>query len=264
MTSRDGNDRGFLALVLTGAAVYLAHALWPELIPHQGRWIARYGSVIKLGLQLAGAIWASWNAASFPLGSPARRAWRWLGLGLGLVFLGQAWLAQYQLRGATAPYPTWADVAFVLAYAPLVGSLISFLVAYRAAGYRVASRGRDIVIATLATGLGVALAWPVLRAAVLSPSTGPGQWLGIAYPVLDLLLVAPAILVLRAVLPFRHGRVGRVWLAILAGLAAWVVADTLFAWPSEDRWIGPVSNACYVLAYGFLALGTRYQRSLLK
>lgn len=256
-------DRGFLLLVLAAAAVYLGHALWPELIAGQGRWMARYGSVAKLGLQLIGAIWASANAASFPLASPSRRAWRWLGLGLGLVFLGQAWLARYQLLGQTAPFPTWADLPFVLAYLPLIGSLISFLVAYHRAGFSIASHGRDVLAVVAVLTLGVAGAWPVLRAAVLAPSGGLGHALGIAYPILDLVLLAPALLVLLAVLPFRQGRVGGIWLAIIAGFAAWVAADILFAWPSDARWIGPVSNACYLLAYGFLALGTRRQRDLL-
>lgn len=253
-----------MALVAVATVVYLLHGFWPDLLPNQARWMATYGSLVKLTLQLLAAGWASANAASFPAGSASRRAWRWLGLGMALVFVGQAWLARYQLPGQTAPFPTWADVPFLLAYGPLIGALVSFLVAYKSAGFPVAARGRDVVVTTLILALGVTAAWPVLQAAVLAPGGGLGHWLGIAYPALDLLLLAPALLVLLAVLPFRRGYVGRIWLAIIAGFGAWVAADILFAWPSDARWIGPVSNACYVLAYGFLALGARFQRRLLE
>lgn len=264
MKPPDVSERGFLALVVGAAAVYLVHGLWPDLVPNQVRVMATYGSIVKMAFQLLAALWAWANAASFPAGSSSRRAWRGLGLGMALVFLGQAWLSQYQLPGQTAPFPTWADVAFVAAYLPLIGGLVSFLAAYKKAGFPVAARGRDVVVTTFILAVGVTSAWPVLRAAVLAPGGGLGHGLGIAYPALDLLLLAPALLVLLAVLPFRQGAVGRIWLAIIAGFAAWVAADLLFAWPSTAAWIGPVSNAFYLLAYGFLALGARYQRRLLE
>lgn len=258
------SERWLGAALLVGVGCYLAQLAPATSETPLSTVLARFGGLGKLALQALASAFAFSNARAFPPNSPIRRSWLGLGLGLGLVALGQALLAPSQLRGEGAPFPSIADLPFTMAYLPLFGALISFLFAFRSAGFPTASLTSEALLSAAVLVAGIALSFPVLSTALHGTGTLLERALSIAYPLLDLGILVPAILIWRAVAPFQGGQAARSWLALVVGISAWVGADTLYAWPSEADWIGPVSNALYLVAYGFLALGALIQARLVR
>ncbi len=256
---RPASEGLLVAFMIAGAAAYLAQLLPLTVETALPRALSRYGGLLKLTLQTFASFFAFASARAFPAQSTIRRSWLALGLGLALVAVGQALLAPFQMSGQGAPFPSLADVPFSLAYLPLFAGLFAFLRAFRGAGFPREHRVSDQALALTVVVLGVVLSAPVLSAALHGSGSAIERVLSIAYPLLGLALLVPAILIWRAVAPFQRGDAARAWLAIAVGIAWWVGADTLYAWPSEAQWIGPVSNAFYLFAYGSLALGACVQ-----
>jgi hypothetical protein len=83
--------------------------------------------------------------------------------------------------------------------------------------------------------------------------------------VLDLALLLPIALLLRAALRLRGGHLGRIWAALLTGILAMVAGDVGFGYLSTLGFaqLEPLVDVAYIVAYGSLALGSLAQRNLL-
>jgi hypothetical protein len=105
----------------------------------------------------------------------------------------------------------------------------------------------------------------ILRPVVQATSPGLEKFLNIAYPVLDFVVLIPAVLLLLITLRFRGGEVGRIWLAILVGFVFSCLGDILFAYLAglAQQHLDPVVDAIYILSYACLARGVMYQYELL-
>jgi hypothetical protein len=107
----------------------------------------------------------------------------------------------------------------------------------------------------------VPLLWPTATAPTHLYETA----LNLAYPVLDLALVVPLVLLVRVTMALRGGAVARVWTSILLGFAFMCAGDILFAYFSALGRVGldPYVHATYILSYGLVAAGARRQHALL-
>jgi hypothetical protein len=193
-------------------------------------------------------------------------AWQRLALGWLMYFLGQLCLGWYQLvKGTAAPFPSIADAFFLTAYPFFFASLVGFVRGYREAGFAVdspTSQGR--LAAYVSVGC-LAVAVPLLQPTAVAPTHVYETALNLAYPVLDLALVVPVVLLVRMTMAFRGGAVASVWTSILAGFAFMCAGDILFAYFSALGRVGldPFVHATYILSYGLVADGARRQRALL-
>jgi hypothetical protein len=228
--------------------------------------LLRFACVLKLLFLLVGAWLALHNSARFGAGNPIRPAWLLLGLGLGATFLGQAVLAVFQLSpAAETPFPSLADAFFVLGYPLFIAALVSFGRAYDAAGYPLGTRRARWTAGAVATLAGLVVAAFVLTPIVLKPAPLLQKSLNVAYPVLDLAVLVPTILLFRASLPLRGGEVWKAWAALLAGFFFMSAGDVLFAYfqALDVTHVDPLVHVTYLLSYGFLALGVVRQSRLL-
>src|SRR5262249_35872589 len=117
----------------------------------------------KMALLLLGALW-SWRAhGALEAGNPRRPAWTPPPRGLAANFVGQALLARHQLPGEPTPFPSVADVFYVLAYPLLGGALVGFVRAYDAVGLPIGTRAEQSVTLGVAAATCLLLAVPVLR-----------------------------------------------------------------------------------------------------
>lgn len=242
-----------------GAAVYAAGSG-----PAVSMWVAALSKLLLLGLA---AFYSHLNGRGLATAHDrVASAWRLLALGWLMYFLGQLCLAWYQLVQATdAPFPSIADAFFLGAYPFFFSSLVGFLRGYRDAGFApdtAAAQGR--LAAYVSVGC-LAVAVPLLQPMASAPTRAVETALNLAYPVLDLALVVPVVLLVRMTLAFRGGAVARVWTSVLAGFAFLCTGDILFAHFSALGRVGldPFVHATYILSYGLVADGARRQRALL-
>src|SRR6185503_15315056 len=117
------------------------------------------------------------TARTFEPGNPVRPAWQLLAVGSVAFFLAQLSYAPYQLvLNQDPPFPSVADVLFMLAYPLFVIALFAFMRAYEEAGYPVGSGRSRIVVAALVVGCGAVIGYFVLRPVIAGPSSGVAKF----------------------------------------------------------------------------------------
>ncbi len=90
----------------------------------------------------AAVFFAGRSSRRFEAGNPVRRCWAVLTSGLLLWVLGEATETVYALVWSIEdPFPSVADVFFLLAYPPLIAAFLLFLRAYRQSGFPAESSG---------------------------------------------------------------------------------------------------------------------------
>lgn len=250
----------FLAALLAALAAAI-------LLGSSPRAVVAIGTLGKFLFLLIAAVASTLVVGKFEPGTPSRTAWQLLSGGLIALFLGQGCFVVYQfvLGLETPPYPSLADVFFLLAYPLLIGALAMFLRAYTASGFPIGPASERVWLAAGVTVVCLAIGYPILMPLVRNPGAPLETLLNVLYPVLDLLLFVPAVLLIRIGLRFRGGAVWKVWATLLAGFVFLCAGDTLFAYFSQLGRTDLVDlvDATYLIAYGMLGLGVLQQRELL-
>jgi hypothetical protein len=230
--------------------------------PAAGRSLLIAAGWTKLLCLGAAATFALRSVLLLERGNPARLPWILLSVGLGAFTLGQATLTWYQTFLGVSPFPSWADVWFVIAYPALAIALVTFATTYTKSGF---TSGSMLPLAATLTGVMAAVAFPLLRPIALTPAPPLATALNIAYPVLDLVLLIPTIVLLRLTSRFRGGAVWGVWAALLGGFVFIALGDLAFAYFStmEHVHLDPLVHALYLIAYASLTAGAHVQYELL-
>ncbi len=259
-----------ILLTALPAALFVGQAAFPRAGLYTGDLYAGaafvLGSVLKPLLLLLSAAWAWACTRRFEGDNPIRPAWGRLSLGLTFLLLGQLIIASYQLfLHVPIPFPSAADLFFVVAYPLLVWALVAFIRAYEEAGFPTGRPGERRAIGA-ATALGSALvAAQVLRPVLAADVALLEKLLNVVYPVLDFVLLVPTVILIRLTLRFRGGPVGRIWLLLLFGFVFLCFGDVLFSYLSSlgQTALDPLVDGMYILSYGFLAGGALLQLRLL-
>jgi hypothetical protein len=262
---------GILVLVCALAlAAFVPKAIWPGATLYRDVLtegvLLKLGGVIKLAFLAVATAYAALSARRLEPGTPARLPWMLLALGIGAFLAGQSILGAYQLvLQVPSPFPSAADVFFVGAYPLLFGALIAFIRAYREAGYPVGTPGEHALTAAVGAALLAAPTWALLRPILAAPGAPLERALNAAYPLLDVVVLLPILVLLRITSRFRGGQVARVFAGLLAGILFLCAGDVLFAYFSllGRKELDPLVDATFVLSYFFLAHGALGQYRLL-
>ena len=232
-------DRWWRAYALAGGAAAAAYVALPV-----GLW--RQGAYLLVAVSAVPAI-----IVGVRRHRPVRAAaWRWMAAGLSFFVAADVVYIAYEHVLHVDPYPSAADVLYLTAY-PLLAAGLVLMIRARRRGLDVAGLVDSTIVAV---GLGlvswVVLAGPVARAV---DDSGVARVVGVAYPAVDILLLALVVRLLigaGARTPAFH---------LLVGAASTLlVADTAFALTEAadvgDGGLGDLAYmACYVL-WGTAAL----------
>jgi len=222
---------------------------------------------VVLGLAF---VFAAQCTVRFEADNPVRRPWALLSLGLLAWELGEVTEAVYLLaRGGTDPFPSLADVFFVLAYPALIAAFFVFLRVYRATGWSGEQGRMTLALVPVLAGLGYLVLGPILSA----DAPLDARVVGAAYAGLDLVALVPLLLLLRLAWRLRGGSVWKVWAGVLFGFLLTFLGDVFFAYfhtrPQAE--LGALSerldfgaNLMFLLSYVAIARGTLHQRELLR
>jgi hypothetical protein len=268
MMDKDRMDWALGGLAAAGAGCFALRLALGAIDPQIGAVdpaLLKAAALVKLFLLGVGCVFA-WKAAhGFEAGQPMRPAWGLLGTGLLMTVLGQAGYAPYQLLGREAPFPSYSDVLFIASYPCFMAALLAFLRAYRIAGLPMGSGLARGLTAVAVVAFGVVITSFVLVPLWALPAAPLARALNVAYPALDLLLLAPTVVLVRVMIGMRGGSLWRVWVAILGGFVFMSAGDILYAYFSMKSMKGldPLIHASFLLSYGLLALGARRQLRIL-
>lgn len=225
--------RGTLAILLLGGTVLVAAYYW--LGVGKGLDFA-IGSVVYDAVVLGAGVACLVRASVF---GPERTAW--ILIGGAILAWGSAevyWAAAIE-NNPNAPYPSPADVGYLVFY-PLAYAGLALLV--RARAHEINWRlWMDGAIAALGTAaLGAAFVFDFVADKAEGSAIEVATTL--AYPLGDIAMVAMVI----GIVALTGWRPGRTWSLLLAGLAALVVADIAFTLQATDEalpggnWIDPI------------------------
>lgn len=239
------------------------HALW--LLLHPGPHavfvavdnVAQFVGPLLALLASAGAVRSRFRGSPAPNGRPALhdpRRWATLLLAVGVLCnaVGQIIFSyDEQVLRQTAPFPSWADAAWLAAYpALLLGILL-----LPAHALSLVARTRVAFDGLMTMTAVVTLSWYfVLGPTVLQSAASPlGQVVGAAYPLADLLLIFCLVL-LWARSTDRALRPPMATLALALGVI--VVADSVFGWQQLHGayHTGGLLDATWPLGYMVVAL----------
>lgn len=115
--------------------------------------------------------------------------------------------------------------------------------------------------ASLATAVLAALGFVALAPIAATPAPTGVRALNVTYPVLDLLLLVPTIVLARMAFKLRGGAMWLVWSRLLTGFSLMALADVLFAYfttlgfTSLDPWL----DLLFAWSYVFMAWGAAAQ-----
>jgi hypothetical protein len=173
--------------------------------------------------------WASTRASG-----RERLAWTLLGISAGLWGAGEVVWSIYEAGlGVPTPYPSLADAGFLSAVPFAIGGIRAFWSAPRgtSARWRVWYDGVIVALALTSTAwaFGLKTVWE---------SSSSTKLLDLAYPVSDILIGTILILAIRRANQQQAGRMA----FLLAGIAAYSIADSAFAYLNAQNAFGAVGN----------------------
>ncbi|HEX6687837.1 MAG TPA: GGDEF domain-containing protein [Solirubrobacterales bacterium] len=225
--------RRALAFLLLGGTLLVALHSWLGI---GDSFNFAIGSVIYDAVVLGAGVACLVRAPAF---GPERRAWILLGLAILVWGAAEVYWAAFIEGNPDAPYPSPADVGYLLFY-PLAYAGLALLV--RARTHEINWRlWMDGAIAALGTAaLGAAFVFDF----VAGKTEGTPLQIAttLAYPLGDIVMVAMVV----GVVALTGWRPGRTWSLLLAGLSALVIADIAFTLQStgealpEGGWIDPI------------------------
>jgi diguanylate cyclase (GGDEF)-like protein len=151
---------------------------------------------------------------------PVQRGWRTLAAGIALYSLGDLVYTILVSTTGTEPFPSLADGPYVAGQLLVVIGIARLAAPIERGLYRPA-----LIDAGLVAVAGTFVAWPlVLDPMMASPVEPLGGAVALSYPLLDLILVG--VLARHLLQP---GRKTPSVLFLLTGVAAWLVADLVYA-----------------------------------
>lgn len=215
---RDRGSQAVIALVLI-LIVYLGWQVFGWGGPHHKELI---GDIAFWPVNSIASVLAFRVARARSFTAQVRRAWMLIGLGLVAYLLGNFLQFYYETVLHTAPYPTFADVAYLAFYPLLLAAILQFP-RQRFKGFALVRLGLDAAATVVA---GAAIVWYVTLASATESGGNRLQLaVSIAYPCGDLLLV----LALTA-LAVRTRQILGFWALglIKATIVLYVVADIIY------------------------------------
>lgn len=198
---------------------------------------------------------------------PERRAYA--ALVIALLFWFAAWMlwSYYELAFGTAPYPSPADALWLTGY----GLSVYYVVwSYRQASSRLLeSRLISTFLTTIITSVIIAIfLFPIINYTVGAGGDWPALSISMAYPILDGVLLAMAVLTIISLRPGKNPQFVPSAMIMAAVLAA-VIADTGFGYGAmtdsqlleeQDR----IWDAFYNTAYLCIAGALYWKYAILK
>jgi hypothetical protein len=182
----------------------------------------------------------------------ARQSWGLLAVSALAWGVGEFLWCYYDLvQKIEVPFPSWADAGFLAAVPPAFAALLVYPSSSRRAAYRLQSFFDGCIIATAL----LFASWATVLGPLYRSHQGNvfKQSVSLAYPASDVIMLTLVIIVLA-----RAGGRGRVSLGlVMAGMAAFAVADSSFAYLTEVNTygIGNYLDTGWVAGYFLIALG---------
>lgn len=216
-------------------------------------WVSDLGGALVV---LAGAIFILSVAFSFGRGEGLRVQWLFIGLGALSFAIGDLVWTYFEAFRGLDPYPSLADVFYLLQYPLIAWGLIRAGIAYRG----LVDIRKPFYAAALIGLVGVAaLFFGLLNPVIFTwDDTLTVKALSSIYPVADVVVgLVPALFLVFVVVQLGGGRFGWPWIAVVVGVTLIAATDTAYSWlDAIELYESPnLIDYGWLLGYSALAVG---------
>ena len=205
------------------------------------------GEAVAAGIAAVSLFWAASRASGRTLA-----AWALLAAGATSWTIGEAIWTWYEVfQGQAVPFPSLADVGFLLEI-PLA---IAGVLAFTSAPTRMATRGEAVLAGTIValSLLFIGLALGLRTVYEQSQQSQLATMIGLAYPIGDIVTITVLVIALRRATRDQLGRI----LLLISGLTAIAVADSTFTYLTANGSygaIGSILDIGWVIGFLLIAL----------
>ncbi len=181
-----------------------------------------------------------------------RAAWALLAASAASWTIGEAIWSWFEVvQGISVPFPSAADIGFLLAIPLAIAGVLTFTTAPR----RLATRGEAVLAGAIVALSLLFVAWALGLRTVYDQSQQPvpATLIGLAYPIGDIVVITVLLIALRRASKAQFGRM----VILIAGLASIAVADSTFTYLTANGTygaIGSVLDIGWVIGYLLIAL----------
>jgi hypothetical protein len=198
----------------------------------------QFGDISAVAASLFALALMAYALPTFNKRDKQRTGWILLTMGIALYFLGEAsWSYIELIMGVEVPFPSIADLFWLLGYIPL---FVGLAIIYQRLAVKLTGREKAIFAIfglVLILFSYVFLFRPIVQSSEISVME---KLLDLVYPTWDIFLAVPALAVL---LIYGRGLLGRTWLFIGLGFLFFTAADLLFSYLT---WIGKFKTGSLV------------------
>jgi hypothetical protein len=243
------------------------HVLWLLLIgaapliygSGDADWILLYGNLAKVFSLLVCAISLTLTQDAFSTDDTPHKAWTFLASGMWIWFFAQVIFCYYKVVAAESPYPSLADVFFVIAYAPLLVGVVFLIKDFRSTGLPMGSRQSYAIQAGLLLAAYAVIFVTLLYHFLVTDDAPALKFLNVGYPTFDFVLIALTSVLVRISWALRGGSLARSWLLLCSGFTMLGIADITFAYRSD-----PLLDLLFFSAYFLIGLAGVFQIRMLR
>lgn len=221
--------------------------------------IVVFGNVAKIFSLLVCGLTLTLTQNSYKPGDAPEKAWNQLAAGMWIWFFAQIIFGYFKIVTHTSPYPSLADLFFVIAYFPLLIGLLFLIKDFKSTGLPMGSAGSYMVQGGVLLLIYAIIFKTLLWSFLTNDDSATLKFLNVGYPTFDFLLIALTSVLIRFAWILRGGSLARSWITMGIGFTILGAADITFAYHSY-----PFLDILYFTAYFLVALSGHYQSRMLR
>jgi hypothetical protein len=188
-----------------------------------------------------------------------RTFWLLYFIGIGMYFLAESTYAVLEIvfrMDMNSNFPSIADFFWCSAYIPLFAGLLMMIIGYWRSGFPMGnSRVLIFLSAAILTIFLVVFFFILVPIIKDDESTFLAKFFYMFYPVADVLLVVPVILLAYITSLFGKGTVSKPWRYLAIGFISFSLADLLYSYLSWKDMYGNGNLIDLAWHFGYLAIG---------
>jgi hypothetical protein len=256
------------AWIFTGALiVFNIIFFW---IKPEGRILTIVSDALPVICALLSIIGVAWAVKSFQGFDQTKLAWIMLLSGIILFFLAEflyGYLEVIKNIDMNEVFPTIADYFWTAAYIPIFIGLVMLVIGYKKTGFSFGTKRNYIFGISFFVLITVLIIYKLLIPIIHDSETARlAKVMYLFYPVADLFVIVPALILVYITNLFGKGKISRPWRYIAMGFLCMTTFDIIYSYLSWNEMYGPGNflDIFANLSYLLIGLGGLYQKELLE
>lgn len=197
-----------------------------------------------------------------------KKAWILIFSGITLYFIAESIYGVLEVflgQDMNENFPSVADFLWCSAYIPLFLGLSMMLRGYKKSGFPMGNMSDYKILSAMFIVFSLVIVYFVLIPIIEDSETGfLAKFFYLFYPIADLFLVVPAVLLMYITSQFEKGTISKPWKYLSAGFICFTFADLLYSYLSWDDLYGSgnLIDVAWHAGYLLIGLAGLYQREL--